>query len=182
MPRTAMSGLPRRFARYGPEDRYFSPPAAGLCISAFAILRRGSKILVGKPALDERWSAEWFPNFVAYGKAELAEFSENLQVPCTYLFEGEHPDDALKRVMRDQLGARDFEAAKPVVFSYTAPSDRYPGNRHWDLGFVYKVRSDLPRTPSAHWRELRWRDARELRSDDFGWNGDLLVDLGVLKR
>ena len=172
-----------RFARYGPEDRYFSAPGAGICISVFAIARRGKKLLAGLPNLDHsKWEREWFPNVRAYSAADRKAYSETLQVPCTYLREGEHPEDALDRVLRAQVCATDYEERALDVGSYTHPSTWYPKNRHWDLVFTYEVDATLPARARPWWSELGWFDASKLRAADFGWNGDLMRDLGIVKK
>ncbi|HVL88493.1 MAG TPA: hypothetical protein VM681_10900 [Candidatus Thermoplasmatota archaeon] len=172
-----------RFARYGPADRYFSAPPAGFCISVFAVARRGPRLLAGLPDLAHpRWEREWLPNVRAYAKEDREEYAETLQVPCTYLREHEHPDDALARVLRAQVGARSYEATALEIVSASAQSTWYPGERHWDLAFVYLVDANAPAKPPRWWHELSWMDTRKLRASDFGWNGDMLVDLGVLAR
>ena len=35
----------RRHARYGPPDHYLSPPSAGMCLSVFALVEKGSEVL-----------------------------------------------------------------------------------------------------------------------------------------
>src|SRR5439155_11949617 len=99
--------------------------------------------------------------------------------PSTYLLEGEHPDKAMRRVMRDQLGLRTFTVSTPRVFSYTWPSDWYPGNDHWDLAFVYPVKISEPIKNLPWWKELRFVDREQLGRTNFGWNDDLMKDLKI---
>jgi hypothetical protein len=173
---------PARHARYGPSDRYLSPPGAGMCISVFAIVRKGPKVLLGKPRLGPRWLHEWMPPWEVYPKEELMADLERPRLPCTYLYEGEHPDAALGRILADQLGMRQFKAEPPRVHSYLAPSDWYPGEAHWDLAFAYDVRAELPARRPHHWLELGWVDPKGLRAADFGWNADFVRDLGLVPR
>ena len=69
---TATAGL-RRHARYGPPDHYLSPPSAGMCLSVFAVVERGSEVLVGVPKRHERWKSEWLLAWNSYEKEELEE-------------------------------------------------------------------------------------------------------------
>lgn len=173
-----------RFARYGPTDHYEDAPAAGMCISVFALVKSKKKkgVLLGLPKPDERWINEWISSWKNYTDKDLAEAYKQWRLPSTYLREGEHPETALRRIMEDQLGIGDYSLAKkgPQVFSYTAPSDWYPGNNHWDLAFVYDVRvrgkslKDMPRW----WQELDFvRKKKDLLSKDYGWNDDFMRDL-----
>lgn len=171
--------MEQRHARYGPPDRYPAPPPAGLCMSAFAVLRQGRKVLVGVPAPHPRWEQDFIPQFRIYAKDDLAAAFSTPRLPGVYLREGEHPDAALARVVREQLGARAYEAAKPDISSWQAPSDWYPGHQHWDLCFAYRVKAALPKRVPPWWRSLAWADPGQLRAADLGWNGDLMVHLGL---
>jgi ADP-ribose pyrophosphatase YjhB (NUDIX family) len=151
-----------------------------MCISAFAVVKEGDACLLGVPRGRRNWIAEWVPAWGAYSKEDLKDAFKQWRLPSGYLREGEHPDDCLRRVVREQLGVRSFKASRPRVFSYSAPSDWYPGNEHWDLVFVYKVK--LQGTPKTlpWWRELRFVGRLERGRADFGWNEDMMRDLGLM--
>jgi len=170
----------KKHARYGPTDRYNSPPGAGMCISAFAVLKRGEKVLVGVPKRNRRWLSEWLSSLRMYSKEEFDEVYNQTRLPSTYLFEAEHPEKALGRVMRNQLGIRKYSVSAPQIMSYNSPSDWYPGNFHWDLAFVYRVRTSASPKKLPWWQELAFLDKREMRKRDFGWNNDFVKDLGLV--
>jgi len=180
-----------RFARYGPSDRYESPPPAGMCISVFAVVRRQGKkkgVLLGLPRPDNRWPTEWITSWRTYPDRELTRAYQQWRLPSVYLAEGEHPDEALNRIMKDQLMISDFTIDEsPRVYSYYYPSDWYPGNNHWDLVFVYdiKVRAkDLPAKANVPhwWQEISFaKKKKDFRGKDYGGNSDLMVDLGLLE-
>lgn len=161
-----------RHARYGPQDRYPTPPPAGFCISVFAVLRKGRKVLVGTPAPHARWTDDWIPQFRIYPKEDLEQAWRTPRLPGAYLREGEHPDAALECVVKEQLGMRRFKASKPAISSWTTPSDWYPGSQHWDLVFTYNVQGALPRAHGPWWSALEWHDPAKLKAEDFGWNSD----------
>ncbi len=179
-----------KFARYGPTDRYESPPGAGMCISVFGLVRRQGKkgVLLGLPSQDSHWISEWVSGWKNYDEKELAETYNQWRLPSTYLLEGENPGDALRRVMKDQLEITDYTLSKkgPLVFSYTTPSDWYPGYTHWDLALVYDVKVKSKTQPSVKslpkwWQELYFvKKKKEFRDKDYGWNDDLMRDLGLL--
>jgi ADP-ribose pyrophosphatase YjhB (NUDIX family) len=171
----------QRHARYGPEDRYEAPPPAGFCISVFAIVRKGAKVLVGQPAEHPRWLEDWVPQFRIYPKEDYEAVWRTPRLPSCYLREGEHPEAALQRVLREQVGARQVEVKGLDVSSWLAPSDWYPGHSHWDLCFAYEVRAQPPAKPKAWWSELAWKDPKALKAKDFGWNADLMQALGLAR-
>ncbi len=175
-----------RFARYGPTDHYEDAPAAGMCLSVFAVVRRPGKkkgVLLGLPKRDDKWASEWISGWKSYSEKELAETLAQWRLPSSYLKEGEHPEEALRRIMEDQLGIGDYSISKkkgPRIFSYTSPSDWYPGNNHWDLAFVYEVRTkglkdgNLPKW----WQELEFvKKKKDFLTKDYGWNDDFMRDL-----
>jgi hypothetical protein len=179
-----------KFARYGPADRYESVPGAGMCISAFGLVRRQGKkgVLLGLPRQDARWISEWVSGWKNYDEKELTESYSQWRLPSTYLMEGENPEDALRRVMADQLEMQDYTISRkgPMVFSYNTPSDWYPGYNHWDLALVYDVKVKQKSQPSVKslpkwWQELYYvKKKKEFRDKDYGWNDDLMRDLGLV--
>lgn len=171
-----------RFARYGPTDHYEDAPAAGMCISVFAVVRRSGKkgVLLGRPKSDEKWLNEWLSSWKAYTEKELADAYQQWRLPSTYLREGEDPEDGLRRVMEDQLLIGDYSSKGPRIFSYTSPSDWYPGNNHWDLAIVYdvKIRNKSLKDTPKWWQELDFvKKKKDLLMKDYGWNDDFMHDL-----
>jgi hypothetical protein len=173
-----------RFARYGPTDHYEDAPAAGMCISVFALVRRSGKkkgVLLGLPKPDEKWSNEWLSSWKSYTERELSEAYQQWRLPSTYLREGEDPEEALRRIMEDQLLTGDYSSKGPKILSYTSSSDWYPGNNHWDLAIVYdvkirdkKFKDEIPKW----WAELEFvRKKKDLLMKDYGWNDDFIRDI-----
>lgn len=171
-----------RHVRYGPKDRYLDPPAAGMCMSVFAVVSRNGQVLVGRPAPHRAWKSKWLFSWAFFAPEELREAYVDRRLPSSYLLEGEDPRHGLERIMKDQLGVGDFTATGPRVFSYVAPSDWYPGHDHWDLAFVYDVLFDGPVKRRPWWKELRFEDRAALRAEEFGWNADFVKDIGVAEK
>jgi hypothetical protein len=181
-----------KFARYGPTERYEDAPAAGMCISVFAVVKRSGKkgVLLGLPKRDEKWVSEWISGWKTYTEKDLSEAYSQWRLPSSYLREGEHPEEALRRIMEDQLGVGDYSISKkkgPKVFSYSTPSDWYPGNNHWDLVLAYDVRvrgktlgdGQLPKW----WQQLEFvRKKKDFLTKDYGWNDDFMRDILRLEK
>jgi hypothetical protein len=179
--------LLKKYARYGPLDRYDAPPDAGMCISVFALVEKGDAVLVGVPKEVKRWRDDWL---YSKRKEEGTEIFEEWRLPSCYLREGEDPRSALGRIVSEEIGARGHymvSPENPMVFSYYSPSDSYPGSSHWDLALIYRVR--LPKTisfannkyASRFWKELEYlQRGSELGSKEFGWNTELMADLKLM--
>jgi len=171
----------RKLARYGPLDRYNPPPAAGMCLSVFALVRDKGRVLAGVPKRGGRWASEWLPSITKNTGKDLDNEWAAWRLPSAYIYEGEHPGAALKRVLRAQLRVENFASSGPRVFSYDEPSDWYPGSKHWDLAFAYEVVTAQTPNKLPHWKELEFLNGKELRKRDFGWNDDFVREVAELK-
>ncbi len=170
----------RRLAWYGPTDRYQAAPGGGMCLSVFAVAKHRGKCLLGVPNRDDRWMTEWIPAWRSYSKEDHEDVFNQRRLPSGYLREGEHPDDCLRRVVREQIGVREFTASPPKVLSYATPSEWYPGNEHWDIVFAYDVKLHQPVKVLPWWSKLGFMGKAELADAKFGWNDDLMRDLGII--
>lgn len=152
-----------------------------MCISVFAIVANGRKVLVGIPEKQDLWKSEWVPGWDMYSRHDLAEALQKWRLPSSYIRVGEHPIKALQRVMVDQLQIDSFTSSpNPKILSYNSASDWYPGKYHWDLVFVYSVRASQRLVKPPWWRELAFVERSRLEGKDFGWNVDLMKDLKLI--
>ncbi len=156
-----------RFVRYGPSPRY-GLPEAGFCASSFVLVRRGTKVLAGMPKGHPRWTKEWAPNWLVYAKDRVQDEYRSWRLPASYLYEGESPDETAWRVLKDQLGLRAARPDAPSCYAFYDPSSWYPGHRHYDLCFVYEVRSDAPKRIPAWWDRLEFVTLASLRKQELG--------------
>jgi ADP-ribose pyrophosphatase YjhB (NUDIX family) len=81
-------------------------------ISSFAIIRRGNELLLVKKIRPEFTAGKWV-------------------LPSAIINFGEHPESAMKRIVREQLGVDSKNVRLLDVQSY--------GDKHWDICFVYDV-------------------------------------------
>lgn len=156
-----------KFVRYGPPPRY-GMPEAGFCASSFVIVRRGSKILAGVPKEHPRWTKEWAPNWLVYAREAVENEMESWRLPASYLYEGENPDEAAKRVARDQLRLRPTDLGRPACYAFYDTSSWYAGHKHYDLCFVYEVRTNPPKVVPPWWQRLEWVQPSFLRKQELG--------------
>ena len=148
-----------------------------MCISVFAVVRNEGRVLVGVPKWSTKWNSEWLPSVSKNTGRELDEESSASRLPSSYIYVGEHPDDALRRMLRGQLGITKFAFPNPRVFSYLEPSQWYPGNKHWDVAFAYEVTTSQNPRRLPHWKELGFLEFQEIRKRNFGWNNDFVRDV-----
>ena len=81
-----------RFARFGAEKIVYPTPEAGLCVGSFLVIEKKGRILFGKAVKPEFAKGKWL-------------------LPASHLKYGEHPDDAAKRILKEQLGAEAVQRA-----------------------------------------------------------------------
>ena len=84
-------------------------------ISAFAIIKRGNELLLANKLRPEFTAGKWV-------------------FPSAIINFGEDPESAVKRVVKEQLGADAKDVRLIAVQSY--------GDKHWDICFVYEVSID----------------------------------------
>jgi ADP-ribose pyrophosphatase YjhB (NUDIX family) len=84
-------------------------------ISSFAIIKKGNELLLAKRIRPEFSAGKWV-------------------LPSSIINFGEDPEAAMKRIVREQLGADARNVRLLDVQSW--------GDKHWDLCFVYNVSID----------------------------------------
>jgi len=170
----------RRFTRFRrgpvPENSDASEvPDNGMCLSVFLILedpKRDGAVLMGR--LDP--SAPWF-EIGALGGARVSKVSDRWMLPSSQLMLFESPDDAARRIFREQLGSSPVALTGPAVFSDPSvrkgEEDRDP---HWDIHFVYRGRWPSSAVPhAAAWKHLEFVDVTRVKSFEIARSqGDVL--------
>ena len=110
----------RRFARIRrgpipPRTGSVEAPDNGMCLSAFVVLeppKRDGWVLLGK--LDPK--APWW-EIGALDPDRLAALGELWMLPSSQLMLFESPDEAARRVLKEQLDASGLELRGPQVLS-----------------------------------------------------------------
>lgn len=170
-----------KFVRYGPAPRY-GMPEAGFCAGSFVLVRDGRKILAGIPERHRKWREQWQPNINSYRPQDQEAEFQSWRLPAAYLYEGEHPDDAARRVMRDQLRIPLRRVGQPAIYSFYDPSSWYPGRRHYDLCFVYEARGSARRDTPPWWKRLEFVELTFLRKRELGSAMSDLVRVMTIRR
>jgi ADP-ribose pyrophosphatase YjhB (NUDIX family) len=98
-------------------------------------------------------------------------------LPDDFLLIGEHPNDAAKRIVREQLGLDLADVRLNHIESFGGDEDA------WHLIFHYYAEfPTMPRTsPGVNVKEARWFPVRELPSNreiaHGGWAKDVLAEI-----
>ncbi|HTW55371.1 MAG TPA: NUDIX hydrolase [Thermoplasmata archaeon] len=171
----------RRFARFAPtgspSDGYFGLPEDGLCLSVFVVVSppgESRRALLGKIDPAGPWH-----EIGALNPERARSTAGRWMLPSSQLVFFESPDDAARRILREQLGAPELPVGAPRVFSETYQSRRHPEQtHHWDLHFVY--RAEWPSSDPPHhaaWRELAFLDPARVARSEFARSHEEILEL-----
>ncbi len=171
----------RRFSRFAEgrsvEEGYWPLPPDGLCLSSFVLLSRPEepgKVLLGRLDPAGPWA-----RIGALDPRRIQLNSEGWMLPSCHLLYFESPEDAARRVVREQLGLEGIRLSPVEVHSEKYAPRRHPERgEHWDLEFVYRADSPsgwVPRHPA--WRELEFLDPSTTRRSEFTRSHDEVLEL-----
>lgn len=159
-----------RFARFSAEKIVYKTPEQGLCISSFLLIQKKGALLLGKAIQPDFAKDKWV-------------------LPASQLKYGEHPDDAAKRIIKEQLNTEAKSVSYRGLWSFA--------NHHWDLCFIYDVKlrteprplkgEEAAKYPPEYFNssqllgELRYFKPKEIRPDMMGrGQEDVLRAVGLL--
>jgi 8-oxo-dGTP pyrophosphatase MutT (NUDIX family) len=176
---------PRRFCRFRTEGHAggdLEPlPGDGMCLSAFVLLSPESdanKLLFGMVRPEAK-------GWLAAGGLDMnraARSRGKWMLPSSHLLVFESPDDAAKRVLREQLGVPGTPLHPPIIVSETYARGPEAGpDPHWDLHFIYRLSAPAqpPGIPSL-WERLEFVEPRSLDPTMFArGHGDILELAGL---
>jgi ADP-ribose pyrophosphatase YjhB (NUDIX family) len=175
----------RRFTRLKRGPAAETPGASvlpddGICLSVFLVLtppNREAAVLMGRVDPSAPWA-----EIGAIDPARLRAVGDRWMLPSSQLVFFESPDEAARRILKEQLDSEPIRLDGPAVFSETY---RRPGSTatdpHWDFHFVYRGRWPSASPPHAPaWRELEFVDVNRLRPVEMARNqGDVLSLVGL---
>lgn len=177
--------MERKFARLRRGTVPDSPdvsvvPNDGMCLSVFLVVRDpsdGGRVLLGK--VDP--SAPWW-ELGALGPDRIARLTSFWMLPACQLMLFESPDDAARRVAREQLDLEVAEIPSPRVFSEASARPGTEGrDPHWDIHYVYELPWPTGRPVRASpWKELGFLPAAKTARSAIGrGHGDVLELVGL---
>jgi len=148
----------RKFCRFNrqAETKSFGmpePPEGGLCLSAFLVItdeRNPNSVLMGHLNTKAPWD-----HIGALDSSRVEVHSKGWILPSSHLLVYESPQEAAKRILREQLDL-DLTLSGPHVVSETYTPKRFPDlPRHWDIEFIFKGKLSADRVPKPYaWSKL----------------------------
>jgi ADP-ribose pyrophosphatase YjhB (NUDIX family) len=159
-------------------------PEGGLCLSAFVIItdiENPNSALMGHLNPKAPWD-----HIGALDASRVEVHSKGWMLPSSHLIVYESPQDAAKRILREQLEITTLDLNGPQVVSETYTPKRIPNlPRHWDIEFIFKgkmSRADIPKKTIA-WTELGFVDLDVANKKDIARSHeDILESAGLVFR
>jgi len=176
----------RRFSRFSksPATAAFSIteiPDDGVCLSAFLIVteaRDSRKVLMGHMNPKAPWD-----HIGALDPSRVEAHSRGWMLPSSHLIFRESPDDAARRIVREQLELPDLALSGPTVVSEVYTPKRFPGTaHHWDLEFLF--RGQLAAADVGHpaaWKELAFVDLRRTSKSEIARSHEDVIEWAGLR-
>jgi ADP-ribose pyrophosphatase YjhB (NUDIX family) len=171
----------RRFARFARDrlvsEGYWPLPEDGLCLSSFLVLSpegRPGEVLVGRIDPNGPWD-----EIGALDPRRVRMNAEGWMLPASHLLYFESPEEAARRVLKEQVGLEGLPLDPPSVFSECYQPRRHPERgMHWDLEFIFRGGAPAawsPRHPA--WAELRFIDPATTPRNRFTRSHDEVLEL-----
>ncbi|MDG6987977.1 MAG: NUDIX hydrolase [Nitrososphaerota archaeon] len=173
----------RRFCRFarsvpeaGLEPIYTTEiPEGGFCLSTFLAITDGEgRVLMGLLNPEADWAR------IGALDADRAKIhGKRWMLPSSHLMLYESPQESAQRILKEQLGM-ELELSGPTALAEVWSPGRFPGQRHWDLEFIFKGKVPNGTSPSHEaWRELRFIDTGKTpRAEIARSHDDVLVNAG----
>lgn len=170
-------GTNRRFAHFKKDvvsPRMKAVPEGGFCISAFLIISKNNnpdQVLMGHINKKAPWD-----HLGALDPERVERHSKGWMLPSSALILGESPNQASKRILKEQLSLDDRHLEGPLVFS-----EVYGSMDHWDLEFLFLGECDEVPSNEA-WSQLKFVDLTKTGRDDIArGHEDILAHVGKWK-
>lgn len=150
----------RKFTDFNQDDRgglgLSRVPEDGFCIAAFVVITDDTnpkKVLMGKMNPAARWD-----HIGALDLERVQRHKEGWTLPSSHLMLFESPQEASRRILKEQLEMDNLELSEPIIFSDIRALKRAPDAKHWDLDFIFRGKTSRDRIPSkpAAWIQLEF--------------------------
>ena len=176
----------RRFCRFSKQAETMSfgmpdIPDGGLCLSAFLVIadvQNPNSVLMGHLNPEASWD-----RIGALDRSRVDAHSKRWMLPSSHLIVYESPQEAAKRIPREQLEMRDdLPLVGPQVVSETYTPKRFRNlHQHWDIEFIFKGKLLKHQIPKPHaWSQLDFVDLSSIdRSDIARSHEDILETSGM---
>lgn len=163
----------QRWARFGvDQDGIKYIPIGGTCLIDYLICRKDNSILVGKVNGKEQ-ADYWKKNAIYLHRPHI--WVDKWFIPNGFLHFGEDPEERAKFLIKENLNATAKSIKLSSVLSYNEKSEYYPGYHHWHVDFLYDVEGIKLSKMPVWWDSLEYVSLDELKPDQIGNAGGMVL-------
>lgn len=177
----------RKFCRFSSSKDAFGLvikeiPEGGFCLSIFLLISKKSNkpnVLLGKINPEADWE-----HVGALDRKRAEMFKDGWMLPSSHLILYESPQEAAKRVLKEQLGLSGIKLNGPIVVSEVYRNPRHTSaENHWDIEFIFTSTYDMEiNNFPAFWRELRFVELDTLKKEEITRShGDIIENAGIYR-
>jgi ADP-ribose pyrophosphatase YjhB (NUDIX family) len=153
-------------------------PEGGLCLSSFLVINSKENpkaVLMGHLNPKAPWD-----HIGALDQKRVERHSKKWMLPSSHLILRESPQEAARRILREQLEMDEddyqkllFDFSQPQrIFSdvYQSPNYSNPNLLHWDIGFIFKGEAspkDILSNQKKAWTDLKFVELSKTRREEI---------------
>jgi ADP-ribose pyrophosphatase YjhB (NUDIX family) len=152
-------------APFAPPKGFTGMPPGGMCLCAFLFVACGNKILLGRYADHPAWE-----RLCGMESRRVQANAQGWTIPASHLKFGEDPREAARRIGEEILALdRGLAYSEPRVKTFFYEPAAAPGNKHFDVLFLFDVSVDAGRkVRKPPWYEaLEWVDIGAVGREAF---------------
>jgi len=176
----------RKFMRFNkePETMAFSMPEVpegGLCLCAFLVItdsENPNSVLMGRLNPKAPWD-----HIGSLDASRVEIHSKRWMLPSSHLILHESPQEAARRILKEQLELTDLKLEGPRVVSEVYTPKRLPNlPNHWDFEFIFsgELRKDQLPKPDA-WTTLTFVNLDHAKKTEIARSHeDILESAGLV--
>ncbi|MCL4519086.1 MAG: hypothetical protein M1587_07810 [Thaumarchaeota archaeon] len=156
-----------------------SLPDGGMCLSAFLVIseeENPNAVLMGHLNRNANWD-----HIGALDESRVQVHSKGWMLPSSHLIVHESPQEAAKRILKEQLDLPTLEISEPKVVSEVYRPKRFSDlPDHWDIEFIFFGSLSAERVPKpSAWSDLKFVDMPNTKREEIARShDDILKSLG----
>ena len=156
-------------------------PEGGMCLSAFVVLTKAGssgRVLLGRLNPDAGWD-----HIGALDPERVEVHSRGWMIPSSHLLLKEPPQEAAKRILKEQLELEGVKLSEPAIVSETYTPRRFPDlPNYWDLQFIFRGELSMEKPPRAFaWKELAFVDLGRTRKSEMARSHEDILESAGFK-
>lgn len=146
-------------SRWAPPRGHRGVPPGGMCLSAFLLVQRGGRLLLGRYADHPAWE-----ELAGLDAQRVRAHGEGWTLPARHLRFGEEPREAARHIAEAILGLRGLRIGEPRVATDLYTPARFPqAGPHYDVWLLFEADGAPEHIAAPPWyRDLAWHDPRAL--------------------